>query len=61
MMSMRSSRSTGTPWGASTSVPRIVHTPRFVAKITIGLRLDSSALPRNDQQERGVGKVVESR
>lgn len=44
MMSIRSSRSTGTPCGAKTSVPRIVHTPRLVANITMGLRLDSSAL-----------------
>jgi len=43
MMSIRSKRSTGIPWGESTSVPRTVQTPRLVAKITIGERDDSRA------------------
>lgn len=52
MMSMRSRRSTGTPWGDRTSVPRIVHTPRLVAKITMGLRLDSSALKIDGEDQK---------
>eukprot|EP00962_Isochrysis_galbana_P050094 scaffold21556_cov120-Isochrysis_galbana.AAC.7 len=43
MIIRRSSRSTGTPCGATTSVPRTVHMPRLVAKITMGASVDSSA------------------
>ena len=43
MMSMRSSRSTGMPWGESTSVPRMVQTPLLVANITMGESDDSKA------------------
>ena len=43
MMTILSRRSTGTPCGAMISVPRIVHIPRLVAKITMGARLLSSA------------------
>mmetsp|Transcript_17233 Transcript_17233/g.53444 ORF Transcript_17233/g.53444 Transcript_17233/m.53444 type:complete len:241 (+) Transcript_17233:100-822(+) len=43
MITKRSSRSTGMPCGDCMSVPRMVHTPRLVAKMTMGARLDSSA------------------
>ena len=43
MIISRSSRSTGTPCGAITSVPRTVHMPRLVAKMTMGARVDSRA------------------
>mmetsp|Transcript_21636 Transcript_21636/g.35036 ORF Transcript_21636/g.35036 Transcript_21636/m.35036 type:complete len:228 (-) Transcript_21636:815-1498(-) len=43
MITRRSSRSTGTPWGAFISVPLIWQIPRLVAKMTMGARLDSNA------------------
>mmetsp|Transcript_13505 Transcript_13505/g.31777 ORF Transcript_13505/g.31777 Transcript_13505/m.31777 type:complete len:238 (+) Transcript_13505:124-837(+) len=43
MMTNRSSKSTGMPCGETMSVPRIVHIPLFVAKMTIGLKVDSKA------------------
>jgi hypothetical protein len=42
-ISIRSSKSTGTPCGAIISVPLIVQMPRFVAKTTMGASVDSRA------------------
>lgn len=52
MMTSLSSRSTGTPCGLLMSVPRISQMPRLVAKITMGARLDSRALPA-ERDKRG--------
>mmetsp|Transcript_53128 Transcript_53128/g.164657 ORF Transcript_53128/g.164657 Transcript_53128/m.164657 type:complete len:201 (-) Transcript_53128:778-1380(-) len=43
MITSRSSKSTGMPCGETMSVPRMVQIPLFVAKMTIGLRVDSRA------------------
>lgn len=47
MIKSLSSRSTGIPCGDTISVPLIVQIPLFVAKTTMGAKVDSSALLRN--------------
>jgi hypothetical protein len=44
MIKSLSRRSTGIPWGDIISVPLIVHIPLFVAKTTIGAKVDYKAL-----------------
>ena len=51
MMMRRSRRSEGMPWGEENSVPRTVHTPRFVANTTIGESVDSKALTMRHVRE----------
>lgn len=46
MINNLSRRSTGIPWGETKSVPLIVHIPLFVARTTIGAKVDSRALFR---------------
>ena len=47
MIKYLSNKSTGIPCGDTKSVPRMVHMPQFVAKTTIGARVDSRARFKN--------------